>query len=48
MERITDDRTFERFAGACAIAVEAGGFAYAIAFVTILRGGERLHPLPEG
>ncbi|MDP9296705.1 MAG: hypothetical protein M3O88_08455 [Actinomycetota bacterium] len=39
MERVPDDRTFERFAGICAIVVGAGGFAYAIAFVTILNGG---------
>ncbi|MDP9243043.1 MAG: hypothetical protein M3O84_07700 [Actinomycetota bacterium] len=39
MERVPDDRTFERFAGVCAIVVGAGGFAYAIAFVTILNGG---------
>jgi hypothetical protein len=40
VERVPDDRTFERFAGICAIVVGAGGFAYAVAFVVILRGSE--------
>jgi hypothetical protein len=32
------DREFDRFAGACAIAIGAGSVAYAITFVTVLRG----------
>jgi hypothetical protein len=32
------DRAFERFAGACAIAVGAGGVAYAITFVIVVSG----------
>jgi hypothetical protein len=32
------DPTFRRFAGACAYVVGIGGFAYAVAFVAVLRG----------
>jgi hypothetical protein len=32
--------SYERFAGVCAIALGAGGFAYAVAFVLILRKSE--------
>ncbi len=37
-EEAIDDRAFERFAGACAFVVGLGGLAYAIVFVTLLRG----------
>lgn len=32
------DRTFERFAGLCALVVGVGGVAYALTFVIVLRG----------
>jgi hypothetical protein len=32
------DREFDRFAGICAVVIGAGGVAYAITFVTVLRG----------
>jgi hypothetical protein len=40
--------SFERFAAACAVAVGAGGLAYAIAFVVILNTESRgpISPAP--
>jgi hypothetical protein len=37
--KVLSDEGFERLAGACAIAVGVGGFAYSIAFVALLNDG---------
>jgi hypothetical protein len=38
---VTTSKTFERFAGACALAVGLGGLAYSLAFVVALRTTSR-------